>query len=199
MSVQTCPYDVFLSYSFTEGRTADLVERALTEAGLNVFNHAKIELGKDLEDVVRSALAESAAVVVVVDPERPPAHGTLLELGAAMAWEKPIYLVRADAGTVRLPDYLRRFRAYSVSGVDDMVQAVRREAAQLSEADRAVLLAVYAEFGIPLDRLMDEPRHVDALGHEFTARRKKHILGERLVQELMRLRKRGELPPIPKA
>jgi len=196
MSLQTTTYDVFLSYSLTEGRTAELVQRALTEAGLNVFDHARLDPGQRWEDILRSALVESAAVVVVIDPERPPPHDTLFELGAAMAWEKPIYLVHADSGTSRLPDYLHRFRAYPVSGVDDMVRLVKREATRLSAEDRARLLSAYAALGIPLDEIIGEPAYVAALGREFNARRRKHVSGERLVQELIRLSKTGELPPL---
>ena len=198
MSVETTVYDVFLSYSLTEGRAAELVERALREAGLNVFNHAHMAQGRDWEDVLRFALAECAAVVVVIDPQRSPAHATTLELGAAMAWQKPIYLVLADAATAALPPYLQRLPAYSVSRVDDVVQCVRRDMVGLSEQERSVLLAVYAEIGIPVEQLVGEPEHVDAIERRFNARRRKRVLGERLVQELVRLNKSGELPPLGK-
>lgn len=198
MSVQATTYDVFLSYSFTEGRTAELVERALREAGLNVFNHAHIERGRDWEDVLRFALAECAAVVVVIDPDRSPAEGTTLELGAAMAWKKPIYLVLADAATAALPTYLQGLPAYPVSRVDDVIQCVKRNVVGLSEQERSVLVSVYEETAIPVDELVGEPEYVDAIGREFNARRKKHVSGERLVQELVRLSKTGALPPLGK-
>jgi hypothetical protein len=198
MSVQTTVYDVFLSYSLTEGRPAELVERALGEAGLNVFNHAHMERGRDWEDVLRFALAECAAVVVVIDPRRSPAHATTLELGAAMAWHKPIYLVLAEAATAALPAYLQRLPAYSVSRVDDLVQCVKRDVVGLTEQERSVLLSVYGEIGIPVEQLVGSPEDVDAIERRFNARRRKRISGERLVQELVRLSKSGELPALHK-
>ena len=198
MSVETTVYDVFLSYSLTEGRAAELVERALREAGLNVFNHAHMAQGRDWEDVLRFALAECAAVVVVIDPERSPAHVTTLELGAAMAWQKPIYLVLADAATVALPSYLQRLPAYPLSQLDDAVQCVKGSVVGLSERERSALVSVYVENGIAVGELVGEPEHVDAIERQFNARRKKRVSGERLVQELVRLSKTGELPRLRK-
>ena len=133
MSVQTPTYDVFLSYSLTEGPIAELVECALTQAGLRVFNHSKLERGRHIEDALRLALAESGAVVAIVDPQRGPASAVAVELGAAMAWHKPIYLVHADIGVIRLPSYLQEFPTYPISRADDVVRSVKQGLNPLSE------------------------------------------------------------------
>lgn len=199
MTTQTQTYDVFLSYSFTEGSTANLVERALTEAGLDVFTPSKVQATEDLEDALWRALAECAAVVAVLAPDRAPGSSTSVELGAAIAWHKPICIVHAEAASVRLPKYLSDFATYPISRIDDVVQSVMRTLRPLSKEDRAALCDIYMELGIPADNLLREPDAVEALARAFHSRRRKRTSGERLVQELIRLRKGGHLPRLVKA
>jgi len=196
MSVQSKICDVFLSYSLTEAETAQLVERTLAQAGLDVFNPAKVEVGTQIQDALWRALAESAALVVIVDPMRTVGSNVGVELGAAMAWHKPIYVVDTNGGTVKLPSYLREFPVYPISRVDDVAQSVKRGLLTLSEEEHSVLLSVYADLGIPVDKLLADPPHVDALGQEFNRRCERRVGGERLLQELLRLRKRGQVPPL---
>ena len=194
MSVQTTIYDVFLSYSLMEAETAQLVERTLTQAGLDVFNPAKLEPGSHIRDLLWRALAESAALVVIVDPLRAPGSNVGVELGAAMAWHKPIYVVDANGGTLKLPSYLREFPVYPISRIDDVAQSVKRGLVTLSEEEQSLLMSVYADLGISVDRLLTDPAHVDAFGQEFNRLCQRQVAGERLVQELLRLRKAGQLP-----
>jgi len=196
MTTQTQTYDVFLSYSFTEASTANLVERALTQAGLDVFTPSKVQPTEDLEDSLWRALAESAAVVVILSPDRAPGSSTAVELGAAIAWHKPIYIVHGEARSARLPSYLSSFPAYPISRIDDVVQSVMRTLEPLSEEDRSALCDIYTELGIPTDALLRQPAAIETLAREFYSRRRKQISGERLVQELIRLRKRGGLPKL---
>ena len=199
MSVQTTIYDVFLSYSLAEAEHAELVERTLMHAGLDVFNPAKLEPGSQIRDILWRALAESAALVLIVDPVRAPGSNVGVELGAAMAWHKPIYVVHANGGsTVKLPSYLREFPVYPMSRVEDIALSVKRGLTALSEEERALLASVYIDLGIPLDKLLVEPTHVDALGQAFNRRCPRHVTGERLVQELVRLRKGGQLARLPR-
>jgi hypothetical protein len=194
MSVQTTTYDVFLCYSLTEAETAELVERSLTQAGLDVFDPRNLEAGSRIDDVLWHAVAKSATLVVIVDPQVAPNANVALELGAAMAWHKPIYVVHADGGTAKLPSYLREFPAYPVSRLGDIAQSVKRGLTTLSDEERSILSSVYTELGIPVDKLLAKPAHVDALGRAFNSRCRKGASGERLVQELLRLRKAGQLP-----
>jgi nucleoside 2-deoxyribosyltransferase len=193
MRVQTTTYDVFLSYSLTEAQQARLVERALAEAGLDVFTSDKLESGLPVSDVLRQALAESSAVVVVVDPQHTPGSNVAVEVGAAMAWHKPIYVVQTEAGKIIVSDYLRDFPTFPMSRLEDVVESVKRSFADLSEEERESLRSVYAKLGIPVDRLLGQPASIDALAREFHAKCRRRVSGERLVQELVRLRKRGQL------
>ena len=198
MSVQTTTYDVFLSYSLTEARTADLVERALVEAGLDVFNPARIDPGLPIQEVLWKALAETAALVVIVHSERAPGSNTAVELGAAMAWHKPIYIVHAGNGTARPPAYLERFPAYPMSRIDDVVSSIKRSLRTLSDDEREALREVYAELAVPADQLLANPTSLEDLAREFNSRCHTTYAGERLIQEILRLRKAGRLPRLRK-
>ncbi len=203
MSVQTSTHDVFLSYSITEGRTADLVRLAFSEAGLCVFDAAAIEMGSKIENVLREAIIETAAVVVVVDAQRAPASTTMIELGAAMAWRKPIYVVYADTDVVKLPSYLREYPNYPISRIDDLVRAVRHSQdlpsqGPLSEEDREMLRSAYVDLGVPADKLITNPAILDQFTAEFNSRRHAAIPAERIAHELLALRKRGGKGGLPR-
>jgi hypothetical protein len=197
MSVQTTSYDVFLSYSLTEAGEADLIERALTEAGLDVFSASKaVEPSDSAGDVLWQALAESAALVVLVHPQRPPSSSVLVELGAAKAWLKPVYVVQMEPGTAKLPSYLEQFPVYPVGRLDDLAGAVKRSMSAFNEQQRSLLREVYRDLRIPADQLLRDPAALDRLAAEFNRRCDGQFPGERLVQELLRLRKGGTLPRV---
>jgi hypothetical protein len=194
MSTQTLTYDVFLSYSLTEGPIAELVECALEEAGLDVFSVTRLEAGVDWQEGLWRALAESSAVVAIVNPRQTLPSSIAVEVGAAMAWHKPVYVVHTERGNMRLPSYLGEFPTYPVSRIDDLVQAIARGSKPLSEEELSVLLSVYADMRMPTDKLLREPAAVDELARSFRQQCGTDISGEQLVQELVRLRKRGLLP-----
>jgi len=198
MSVQTTTYDVFLSYSLTEARTAGLVERALAAAGLDVFNPAKIDPGLSIQEVLWKALAESAAFVVIVHPGRALGSNTSVELGAAMAWHKPIYIVQVGNGAAKPPAYLERFPAYPLSRIEDVVTSIKRSLKTLSDEEREMLCEVYAEMGVSADQLLLDPASLEDLARKFNSRSNTSYAGERLIQELLRLRKSGRLPRVRK-
>lgn len=200
MSVQTTIYDVFLSYSLTEADEARLIQRALTEAGFDVFNPAEAgpEGGEAATDALWQALAESAALVVLLHPQREPSAAVLVELGAAMAWDKPVYVVQIGPGTAKPPTYLASYPLYPLSRIDDVAGAVKRSLRTLDDEDRAVLCDVYLDLGVPTDQLLRNPSSLDRLADEFNRRANENLPGERLVQELIRLRKTGGLPRLPK-
>jgi hypothetical protein len=198
MSTKVATYDVFLSYSLPEARSADLVQRALEEGGLDVFNLASAQAGENIEDLLWQALAESAALVVITPPEGAPASQVVFEVGAFTAWHKPIYVVHSGGGTVRLPSYLAEFPVFPLSRIDDVVQSIKRTIeqsfSQFSDDQRKALVETYQELGTPLDRLLADPALIERVARAFHKRCGTHYSGERLVQELLRVRKRGDLP-----
>jgi hypothetical protein len=195
MSTQTVTtYDVFLSYPMTEAGLADQVARALEQAGLDVFWDHEIEAGESAQDATWRALAESAALIAILSSDSPVASNIAVEVGAFKAWRKPIYVIQAARGSIKVPSYLADCPVYPLSRVDDVVESIKRGLAPLSESDRDVLATIYGELGIPVDQLLTSPTAIEKLARDFNTNCGKRVAGERLVQELLRLRKRGSLP-----
>ena len=195
MSTQTVTtYDVFLSYPITETGLAESVTVALEHAGLDVFRPDRLEAGASWQDMIWHALAGCAALIVVVPSEGPLASSVAVEVGAVKAWRKPIYVIQAASGNIRMPPYLAGYPVYPLSRLDDVVASIKRGFASLSEDDRVILRAIYIELGTPVDQLLTDPAAIDGLAEEFHARSGKMVAGERLVRELLVLRKRGDLP-----
>jgi hypothetical protein len=196
MSTQVATtYDVFLSYPITEAALADQVARALQEAGLDVFHDQfEIETGEDYKDALWRAVAESAALIAIVPSEGPLASFLVFEIGAFKAWRKPIYVIQAAEGNIKLPSYLADCPVYPATRVNDVVRSIKRGLASLTEDDRIVLTDIYSNLGMSIDQLLANPTAIDSLSSEFHARCGKKVPGERLARELLTMRKGGRLP-----
>ena len=193
-------FDVFLSYSLTDAKTAGLVERALTEAGLKVFFERKeLAAAEGWKDDLWEGMANCEVVVVVAPSEPVLASSQAVEVGAALAWQKPIYVVRSGDPAEEVPSYLQDMPSYPLSRLDDLIRSTRDALKPtLSEHERAALVAAYQELGVPADRLVTDPALLDALAKKFNDRHKTHLSGERLALELLRLRKSAGLPRLAK-
>ncbi len=198
MSTQTTTtYDVFLSYPITESGAANTVSRALEQAGLDVFDVRNSGVADDppFQETIWRALAESSAMIAIVPSEGPILSAVAVEVGAFKAWNKPIYVIQATSGKINVPTYLADCPVYSLLQVEDVVESIKRGMTSFSEEERAVLTRVYREVGIAADRLLSDPMAIERLAQRFNAECKKRATGERLVQELLRLRKSGgQLP-----
>ncbi len=146
---------------------------------------------------------ESDAIVVILDPSRPLPSNTGVEIGAAMARHKPLYVVYArttpsyatlEPNEPAIPQFMRHIPSYSIANVDDLVHSIKRGLKSLSDEERTILASVYSDLKVPSDQLLQEPAAIDELALEFKKRSNRVIPGERLVQELIRLRKSGKLP-----
>ena len=187
-------FDVFLSYAAADRDTAELVADSLHNAGLDVFNPRSVATADDLSDIFWKALAESAALVVVVSPERAPASSIGVEIGAAAAWHKPIFIVHTSTGSIQFPSYLMQYKTYPLSRIDDVALEIRRGLEVLSDDEKRKLIQAYSELGIPADRLLGEPSSIEKLARAFRSSALREVPGERLMRELINLRKRGLLP-----
>ena len=65
---------------------------------------------------------------------------------------------------------------------------------QFSDADRSLLIKLYADLKVPVDQLDLDPGPLEDLTKEFNKSSKKVVSGDRLLSELLRLRKQGKLP-----
>ena len=184
--------DVFLSYNQRDAALADAMAGVLRSLGLNVFPGAGIAKGQCTEDAIWEAMAESKAVLVIVT-EAEPSAWILIELGAAKAWNKPVYVVASNPAAARLPAGARGMTIYPPSRIEEIGQEIKRHSDELSEADRAVLVEEYHRIGVPVDQLALQPKYLSRLTKQFKKRAKRDVASEELVRTLLLLRKRGAL------
>lgn len=194
MSKEKENLDVFLSYAHADRPLAERVWRSLTQAGLNVFDPAQIAVGASISDEIWRALALSDAIVAVIPAEGNPNPNTAAELGAGMAWSKPIFLLCEQNGPTRAPSFLREYPLYPVSRVDDVAAAIKRGPAPLSPDKMSALQEIYLEMGTPTDRFIGDPALLDQLARRFRKRTNVDVSGERLLYAMLRRRKQGQWP-----
>jgi hypothetical protein len=194
MSPNQTTSDAFLSYAVADRSEAMAVSRALAEAGISVFDARSIEVGGNWQDELWEALVTSQVMVAVVSPASLPNDNLLVELGAASAWRKPVMIVWTGPAEVRLPVYLESYRVFPLSRLDDLVQAVRKAPEPLRPEEQRKLIAAWRTLQLPTDELLQQPDAVERLARTFNRGGSRTVSSERLLQELVRLRRRGELP-----
>ncbi|HEX4792824.1 MAG TPA: toll/interleukin-1 receptor domain-containing protein [Humisphaera sp.] len=193
MSARKPVYDVFLSYAQQDVAWAAEVERTFADAGLVAYNIAKTAPGEHVADTVWDALAESAALVALVSSTGSLSPNLSFEVGAAMAWSKPAYALYKGAPPEGLPRYVQNNGIFPASQLQHVVGLVRNSELALSDRERQVLVKTYDSLGTPVVGLLDEPSKVDQLTRRFNRASKSKISGERLLRELLRLRKSGNI------
>jgi hypothetical protein len=161
-----------------------------------VFDPAAARAGAGVQQVVMKAIAECGALVAVMRPDAASTPSIGVEIGAAWAWKKPVYVISTDETNLRPPLALSHVRVFPPSRIDDLIYAFKQDNQPLSDDDRAALLAAYKDLNIPTDQLVQQPAALENLAARFGRGRRRRIAGERLVQELIRLRKKGRLPRI---
>jgi hypothetical protein len=187
-------FDVFLSYSERDRGAAELVRHALANAGLEAFCLDRVEVGGNSLSEVRRALAECSAVLFLLTGSSIRSQNVAFETGMALAWNKPIYVLFDGLEPGEIPDYLQEFHVRRLSEMDDVVQEIAASRQPLSRSERDNLIDLYSELAIPTDQLLRKPIELKGFAAEFLDRTGKAIPGERLVQELLRLRKQSQLP-----
>lgn len=185
-------YDVFLSRSQRDAEFAEEVTRIMQSYGLKVFTSAEITKGEQIEDALWEAMAESQAFVVIISESEPSALA-IFELGAAKAWNKPVYAIAFNPSSTQLAAPFHGLAIYPPSRVEEIAQEIKRSLETLSDSERSVLIDEYFRVGVPLDQLMLQPSYLSRLTKQFRKRTKRQIASEELVRMLLRLRKKGDL------
>lgn len=193
MSGRTAQYDVFVSYAPADAGAARTVLTRFKAAGLRVFELPEGQAPRAAQRSLMQALAESSALVVIMRAGSVSDPGLAVEIGAARAWCKPVYVLIDDERTRAALTFLPEARLHLLARLDEVIEALQRDLQPLPAADRDALLQSYHALGTPTERLLENPAAVDALARQFHRRRGKPLPGERLVQELIRLRKQGQL------
>jgi hypothetical protein len=185
-------YDVFITHSSRDAALAMEVASACRESGLEAVTNTELLPVADSSDALWEALAESRALLTILSPTGPtPSMG--IEIGAARAWNKPIYALVTDPSFTRIPAALSGIHLYTTGRLQDVIQEIRSSVQQLTDEDRDFLMRIHAETGISVDQLALQPARLQDLVKKFDMGRGKTIAGERLLSELLRLRKQGKL------
>lgn len=190
-------YDVFISHRHEDAPFVREITNVLRSYDLQVFTSDEVPVTGKVEDVVWDAMAESQAVVAVISGNEPNAL-LLFELGAAKAWNKPVYGIVSDPSSTRLSASLHGLAVYPVSRIEEVAQEIKRSAESLSQSEQGLLVEEYQKIGVPVDQLALQPHHLTQLTKRFARRAKRQTSGEQLLRHLLRLRKQGSLPAMTK-
>src|SRR3954471_24642869 len=114
-------YDVFISHSLGDATLASEVANACREGGLEAVTNADIHRVADAGDTLWDALAESRALLTILSPSG-PTPTMAIEIGAARAWNKPIYAVVTDPSSLPIPSALSGIQLYTVGRIEDVIQ-----------------------------------------------------------------------------
>ena len=88
---------------------------------MRVFTDAEVVPGESVENAIWEAMSESQALVAII-PETDPSAWIAFELGAAIAWNKPIYAVASNPATARLPVGLQGIMIYPPSRIEEIAR-----------------------------------------------------------------------------
>lgn len=185
-------YDVFIAHTAKDAPLASEIANAFRASGLETFTESEIQAGENWNDVLWEALAESKAILTIMSPSGPTAWMGI-EIGAARAWNKPIYTIVTDPSFLRVPAGLAGTPLYTTGRLQDVIQDIKSSDEEFSDADRSSLINAYASMGVSVDQLALDPKRLDRLVRSFRKERGRMIGGERLLSELLRLRKHGKL------
>lgn len=185
-------YDVFISHSTDDARVARDIANVCRAHDLAAFTGAELLPGANLSDALWEALAESRALLAILSHSGPTPSMTI-ELGAARAWNKPIFGIVTDPTLTELPLGLSGIHLYPSGRIEDAIRAIKVSGKELSEDDRSLLAKLYTAIGVSVDQLALDPRHLEELVKRFGASTGKAVPGERLLSELLRMRKQGKL------
>lgn len=189
-------YDVFLSHGVHDKGIADVVKRALAEEGFKVFAVDELKINGSAMAGIREALAECSAFVMILTRSTLESSNSAFEIGAAMAWNKPIFVLYDGLPKKEIPEYLKDFTVVQFTKLPQVVQEIANLQQQFSDDDRESLVQVYQNLGVPTDQLLIKPLALRDLSKKYDEVTHSTCAAERLVQELIRLRKQGKLPKI---
>lgn len=194
MATAKTTYDVFLSHSHRDTAFARQIAETLQAYDLNVFFDAdEVALGDKYEEVVWEAMADSGALVTII-PEGPASSWMAIEMGAAKAWNKPVYAIAAKPEDARSLSAFHNVQIFPPSRADEIAIQVKRSLESLGEEETQALKAAYERVGVTVDRLASQPKDLGRLVELYTKTTGVVVSGERLLWMLMRLRKQGQLP-----
>ncbi|ODA34863.1 toll/interleukin-1 receptor domain-containing protein [Planctopirus hydrillae] len=192
----TPTFDVFVCHSSHDREFATDVADRLKAEGLQPFHDASVPIEQEISSAIWDAIAECHAFIVIVSPDSAPDAMGMIELGAATAWNKPIFILLNGPASTRVPEALGGYQVYPRNRIDEVLSQIRRNLEPITDEERQALLDTYRDLSIPADRLSQSPRELQKLVDNFSQKTHKQISGTRLLSELLRMRKQSKLPRV---
>jgi hypothetical protein len=109
-----------------------------------------------------------------------------------------VYIVTEGEAHYHVPSYFSGYMVFRASEIGKVVESISTGLNPLSEKERETLVKAYTTLGVPTDRLLLEPASIEPLKEIVSKESGVAVSGERIMQELLRLRKRGKLPKLRK-
>jgi hypothetical protein len=192
-------YDVFISHAASDSHVATEIAEALESVGLATFHAGTVPPGSDLAEEIWQALAESRALIAIISPDISTHSMGMVEIGGAAAWNKPIFLIINGPSSMKLPPALSAYPVYPLGRLEEIIQQIRLGFQPLTDDERGALADIYRQLNTSADQLSQSPKALRDLTTRFNKRADKQFSGERLLSELLRMRKQGRLPRLRRA
>jgi len=190
-------YDVFLFHSAVDEGLSTLVCRQMEAGGLRVFTPGSMTAGKRISDKLRQEIVACTAVVVIATPASTQSSFLGYEVGMAAAWNKPVIVLFDGLNADDLPSFLQEYQLFAVKQIDQAIEWVRRAGDAFSDQQRIELATAYRDFGVPTDVMVFDPAAMHEFVRSFNNRSGTAFDSQKIIRELMRLRKTGQLPKVP--
>jgi len=127
MTVQAQTRTVYLSYSRTDPALAAEVVNCLKELGLAIHDGNHLydpSNGYEVAVKIREAIQESDILLVLATPASIHSQWLTLEIGIAIALQKPIYVALKDLSAEALPTHLRPFPLIAIKNLNKLAEKV---------------------------------------------------------------------------
>jgi hypothetical protein len=198
MSTAVELYEVLLIHAELDEFSGREVREALTESGFSVVSSLDIVRSERLiGDRLRRAIIGADAVVFLFSPASSDSL-VLLQLGAASALDKPIFVVRSGISVDDLPTFAKQFPSFPISHLDEIVASLRRQQ-QLDSVDwefwKSKLIPYYKKFG-PLNELENDYPHLDKIARSMSEFVKREVSPDEVFYKLLRMKRLGQLPAV---
>lgn len=163
-------YDVFLTHAAQDGGLAALVTREFESAGCGVFSFQSIEAGDDFRLRVVNALVESQAVVILLTRASVSSQIVAFEIGVAMAWSKPVFVLFDGLLEDEIPDFLREYRLIPLTRLSEVIPQIVEARKPLNDSQRTWLTETYEQMHVSVDRLLSDQAQLQAFTEAYRTR-----------------------------
>jgi hypothetical protein len=196
MSTVTRPFDIFIVHAQSDAASVLDIAQKLSDSGFNILDDEWVEPGRPFGEGIRDAINNADAIVVLSTPASLKSDYVFIEIGAATAWDKPIFVVRSGVSVNELPVSLSPYWNCPISEMDQLTATLssrlHEESIRLNDEEQAVLAKVYADFRLPVDEL--EYDQLEKIADRVSRRTGKQISAEMAMQGLIRMKKQAVQP-----